>query len=251
MSIGFKRSILAIATTLAACHAHALSAGDLAFTAYNADEDGWSLVTFVDLAANTQFYFSDNEWSGSAFNSGESYHQWTTGTSTITAGTVIRFSKIDTTGLSASLGTLSRAAVSGNTNYGLSADNETIYLYQGSTATVPTSFVAAISTGAFSTAQGSLTNTGLSIGAGAVKLGNGSDYAEYTGPRDGKASLTDYKALVSDAANWTDRGDGAYAALVPDTSSFTVTAVPEPDAAAMVLAGLGLIGFMGRRRLVR
>src|SRR5690606_24678645 len=130
-------------------------------------------------------------------------------------------------------------------------DNETVYLYQGTNATTPTSFLAAISTGAFSSAQGSLTNTGLSIGAGAVKLGNGSDYAEYSGPRDGKASLSEYKALVSDVAHWTDRGDGAYAALVPDTTAFAVTPVPEPDAAAMVVAGLGLLGFMGRRRLTR
>lgn len=251
MSTGFKRSILAIATAVAAFNANALSAGDLAFTAYNADEDGWSLVTFVDLAANTQFYFSDNEWNGSAFNTGESHHQWSTGASTIAAGTVIRFSRIDTTSLSASLGTLNRASVSGSTNYGLSAENETIYLYQGTNATTPTSFLAAISTGAFSSAQGSLTNTGLSIGAGAVKLGNGSDYAEYTGPRDGKASLADYKALVSDATHWTDRGDGGYASVVPSTTAFTVTPVPEPDAAAMVLAGLGLLGFMGRRRLSR
>lgn len=251
MSTVFKRSILAIAATVVAFNANALSAGDLAFTAYNADEDGWSLVTFVDLAANTQFYFSDNEWNGSAFNTGESYHQWNTGTSTIAAGTVIRFSKIDTTSLSASLGSLGRASVSGSSNYGMSADNETIYLYQGSSATTPTSFLAAISTGAFSSAQGSLTNTGLSIGTGAVKLGNGSDYAEYNGPRDGKASLGEYKALVSDAANWTDRGNGSYSALVPNTTAFTVTPVPEPDAAAMVLAGLGLLGFMGRRRLTR
>ena len=248
----FKRSILALATTMVAFNANALSAGDLAFTAYNADEDGWSLVTFVDLAANTQFYFSDNEWNGSAFNTGESYHGWNTGGNAITAGTVIRFSRIDSAAnLSASLGTLSRVAVSGSSNYGMSADNETVYLYQGVSATAPATFLAAISTGAFSSEQGSLTNTGLSIGAGAVKLGQGSDYAEYTGPRSGLSSLADYKALVSDAAHWTDRGNGSYAALVPDTTAFSVTPVPEPDAAAMVIAGLGLLGFMGRRRLVR
>lgn len=251
MSIVLKRSIIALATAVAAFNANALSAGDLAFTAYNADEDGWSLVTFVDLAANTQFYFSDNEWNGTAFNTGESYHQWNTGGSTIAAGTVIRFSKIDTTGLSASLGTLGRVAVSGSSNYGMSADNETVYLYQGTGATAPTTFLAAISTGAFSSEQGSLTNTGLSIVAGAVKLGNGSDYAEYTGPRSGQTSLAAYKALVSDAANWSDRGNGGYASVVPDTTAFTVTAVPEPDAAAMVVAGLGLLGFMGRRRMAR
>ena len=57
----FKRSILALATAVVAFNAHAVSSGDLAFTAFNADEDGWSLVTFVDLAANSQFYFTDND----------------------------------------------------------------------------------------------------------------------------------------------------------------------------------------------
>ena len=252
MSTVFKRSILAIATTVAALNAHALSAGDLAFTSFNADEDGWSLVTFTDLAANTRFFFTDNEWNGTAFNTGESYHQWITGTSTIAAGTVIRFSKTDSaSALSASLGTLSRASVTGSTNYGLSQDADTIYLYQGTSATAPTTFVAAISTGAFSSTEGSLTNTGLSIGAGAIKLGNGSEYAEYTGPRTGKTTVADYKALVNNVANWNDRGEGSYASLVPNTTAFTVTAVPEPDAAAMVVAGLGLLGFMGRRRLTR
>ena len=169
----------------------------------------------------------------------------------IAAGTVIRFSSTDTTNLSASLGTLSRASVSGSTNYGISQDNDTVYLYQGASATAPTTFVAAISTGGFTADQGLLTNTGLSIGAGAVKLGAGSDYAEYTGDRSSLTSLADYKALVSDVANWTDRGNGAYAAVVPNTTAFTVTAVPEPDAAAMVVAGIGLLGFMGRRRLAR
>ncbi|HIV71870.1 MAG TPA: PEP-CTERM sorting domain-containing protein [Candidatus Aquabacterium excrementipullorum] len=247
----FKRSILALATAVVAFNAHAVSSGDLAFTAFNADEDGWSLVTFVDLAANSQFYFTDNEWDGSSFNSGESYHAWNTGSSVIAAGTVIRFSSTDTTNLSASLGTLSRASVSGSTNYGISQDNDTVYLYQGASATAPTTFVAAISTGGFTADQGLLTNTGLSIGAGAVKLGAGSDYAEYTGDRSSLTSLADYKALVSDVANWTDRGNGAYAAVVPNTTAFTVTAVPEPDAAAMVVAGIGLLGFMGRRRLAR
>ena len=48
----------------------ALSAGDIAFTSFNADEDGLSFVTFTNIAANTTIYFSDNEFVGGAFNSG-------------------------------------------------------------------------------------------------------------------------------------------------------------------------------------
>ena len=96
----FKQLTLA-AALLAASAAQAQSAGDIAFTTINADEDGWSLVTFVNLAPNTTIFFSDNEWNGSAigsggaFNTGESYHQWTSGAAPIAAGTVIRFSAID------------------------------------------------------------------------------------------------------------------------------------------------------------
>lgn len=53
-----KQLTLALAAA-AALPASALTTGDFAFTAFNADEDGWSLVTFVDIAANTQVYFSD------------------------------------------------------------------------------------------------------------------------------------------------------------------------------------------------
>ncbi|MEP7319135.1 MAG: hypothetical protein ABI921_10345, partial [Panacibacter sp.] len=73
-----------------------LTKGDIAFTAFNADEDGWSLVNFVDIPANTIIYFTDNEATGTtSFNTGESYHQWNTGANIIPAGTVVRFSAID------------------------------------------------------------------------------------------------------------------------------------------------------------
>jgi hypothetical protein len=99
-----------------------LTTGDIAFISFNADEDGWAIATFVDIDPNTSIYFTDNEaTSTTAFNTGESYFQWVSGTSTISAGTVIRFSAVDSsTLLASSVGTLSRATVSGSTNYGLS-----------------------------------------------------------------------------------------------------------------------------------
>lgn len=244
-----KKYALALAVA-AALPASALTTGDLAFTAFNADEDGFAMVALASVAANTKVYFSDNEWSGTAFNTGESFSSWVSGASVINAGTVIRFSKTDSaTLLAATVGTLARETVASSSNWGLSQTADTLYAYLGSSATAPTTFLAAISSGTFGTAtDGTLTNTGLSLGAGAVQLQAGSDYAQYNGARAGQASFAGYKALVSNVANWTDSGDGSFATAVPNTAGFTVTAVPEPESYALMLSGLAAIGLLVARR---
>ena len=252
------KKISLIAALLLSTQANAaLNAGDIMFTAFNADEDGLSFVTFVDIAANTRIYFSDNEWTGSAFNTGESYNQWVS-SSVVTAGTVVRFSDYDKTSLSASSGVLSRATVSGNSNWGLSNSGETVYAYVGTGATAPTTFLSAITNGTFA-ANGSLTNTGLSKGVNAIELtskagaSNEPDYAEYNGVRSGLSSFTDYKAQVANVNNWNVDTVAASdsAGVVPNTAAFTVSAVtpvPEADSVAMLLAGLGVLGLVRRRQ---
>lgn len=235
----------------------ALNAGDIMFTSFNADEDGLSFVTFVDIAANTTIYFSDNEWTGSAFNTGESYNQWIS-SSVVTAGSVVRFSAYDKTSLSASTGVLSRATVSGNSNWGLSNSGETVYAYLGNSATSATTFLSAITNGKFST-DGALTNTGLTKGVNAIELTAKSgassepDYAEYNGVRSGLDSFVDYKTQVADLNNWSvdTVNNSVSAGVVPNTTAFSinaVTPVPEADSLGMLLAGLGLLGLVRRRQ---
>lgn len=248
-----KKSIFALAALVAAGSANAMVAGDIMFTAFNADEDGLAFVTFVDMAANTTIYFADNEWNGSAFNSGESYNVWNSGASVIAAGTVVRFSAYDKPTLSASHGTLARETVSGNTNWGIANSNETVYAYLGTSATAPTTFLTAITNGTF-TENGPLTDTGLVEGVTAIRLNTlvpsaSPDFAEYTGDRISQVSFDDYKPLLANSANWfVDAISGTYTTTVPDTSVF-IASIPEADTYLMMLSGLGLLGFSARRKL--
>lgn len=236
------KHLAALATLAAAASpALALSTGDIAFTAFNADEDGWSLVSFVDIAPNTQIFFSDGTAaSATTLGSGESAFSWDTGASVITAGTVVRFSAIDAAGRAASVGSFS---VVNSTNLGLSATAETVYAFLGSSATAVTTMLSAVSTEATTT---SLSTVGLNAGTNAIKLTSSADFAGYTGARTGLASLAAYAPLVNDAANWSINVNGDGSSVVPDTTVFA--AVPEPEGYALMLAGLAGLALLRRRR---
>jgi hypothetical protein len=241
------RKILAAAVLAAtALEANAsLTTGDIAFTSFNADEDGWSLVTFVDIAANTSIFFSDNAWNGTSFSTSESFHTWNSGAAAIGAGSVIRFSAIDAAGRSASIGTLTGAG----SNFGMNATSETIFAYLGSNISTPTTFL----TGVSSEGTASLSTAGLVAGVNAVVLTNSTDYAEFTGIRTGAAAFGDYRAVVNNAANWNILVGGAQEGKVPNTASFSVipAAVPLPAAGWMFLSVTGLFGCLSRRRTVQ
>ncbi len=238
----FKKFALALAVA-AALPASALTTGDLAFTAFNADEDGWSLLTFVDIAAGTQVFFSDGAaTNANTIGTGESSFSWNTGANVISAGTVVRFSAIDVAARAASAGSFS---VVGSGNLGLSATSETVYAFLGTSATAVTTMLTAVSSEASLT---SLTTVGLTAGTDAVKLTSSTDYAGYTGLRAGELTFAAYAPMVNNAANWFINVGGNGTAVLPDTTAFSVTAVPEPESYALMLSGLAAIGLLARRR---
>ncbi len=236
--------LLATSTTVNA----ALQPGDIAFTAFNADEDGFAVVALRPIAAFSTIHFSDNEWTGGApgigaFNTGESTFAWVTGPEPIAAGTVIRFSAVDQPPRAASVGAF--GILPGGTT-GFAATGDTLYAYVGETPTQPTQLLAAISSDGF--AGSDLTGSGLAVGVNAIAVGSGADYAEYQGMRVGAASFADYATLIADASQWRSHATGEFAATVPNLEPFAVAAVPEPQTYAMLATGLGLIGWRLRKR---
>ncbi|WP_018411847.1 hypothetical protein [Methyloversatilis thermotolerans] len=239
-----SRKLLCLASLSLSIHAAfaAPSAGDIAFTAYNTDEDGWSIVVLSDLAADSTLYFTDSNWDGATFTSAEGVHRWNSGASVIAAGTVVRFSAIDQAARAVSIGSLSSSG-----NAALSSSGDTLLAFVGASAASPDAFLAGVSSESAANAAAALAAAGLGAGAQALALPSGTDYAFYSGPRSGLPSMTDYLGLLGDKTNWTVYTDGNHADAVPDTSAFSVSAVPEVDRSSLLLAGLGVIAAAALR----
>jgi len=224
----------------------AVTTGGIAFVGFNADgNDDFAIVTLQDIASGESILFSENEWDGSAFSTGESVLEWTT--PALTAGTVVTFSTLGS-GSTASVSHGSLSFISG-TATALAVSSEALYAFQGSAA-APSVFLAAIANQAaeFNGSTGTLANTGLSIGTTAVQLDNGTDGAAYAGMRSGVASFADYLPLIGDAANWQMEPSEGTLVLPFDTSGFTTAAIPEPSTAAVLASALAGMALLARRR---
>ncbi len=200
-----------------------LSEGDIMFVAYNGDgDDGFAIVALVDIPANSTIYFNENEWNGSSIGSGGAFISstegeitWSTGSSEITAGTVVTFDEVDNAinaNYGASVGTITGS-------FALGTSNEVIYAFVGTDDETPTTFLSAIANDEFNVTNGQLVNTGLAAGVDAVNIDGDEDVMAYTGSTVCNGTQAACAAQIANLTNWTTQdatGDQDQDSTVPD-----------------------------------
>ena len=138
-----------------------LAAGDVAIVSYEtqlvasgASPDALRFVLLRPIGSGTQIFISDRAWNGTAFagaSAGEGTYTYTAGAD-LPAGTVITITGAQ----------LSTAGIT------LSVAGEAIFVYQGSGADAPTTFLSAIEVADDnSTFNATLAGTGLTVGTNA------------------------------------------------------------------------------------
>ena len=151
-----------------------LNQGDILFIGLKTDgDDGFALVTFVDLERETQIYFADSEWNGTRFGMDESAILWQSGPETVKAGSIITFDFLN------SEPRVSSGLVRGK--MALSQESDAVFAYLGTGPRVPLLFLAAVANDP--QGFGTLTNTGLKE-ENAIVYPRGTYFAEYAGRRE-------------------------------------------------------------------
>lgn len=223
--------------------------GDLAVVGFCADStDFLAMVALATIPANSTFYLRDDEWNGTAFNTGEGTLSWNIGTNAIAVGTIIRFNALAVDTLrNVSVGTITRT---GTGTFDLSGSNDALYCYQGSDQNTPSHFICAIINGVNFAAATASVGTGLTEGGGtAVTLGTTAlptpDMGAYKGTRTGLTKDA-FLAAIGNLTNWDiEDGSGNQSAngITPDlpfsNTSFTLgntAATPDIKFEAKVLS---------------
>ncbi len=198
--------------------------GDVAIVGWNADgNDDLAFVALVDIPQGTSITFCDQEWDGTAFNSGEGDISWLADND-VAAGTVITLSNLSSEPV-ADIGSL------GTGELNLAASNESVFVYfvdpQGEMKFL-TAFTIDSSDG-----LGTLDGTGLEFGTTAIDFGptdhKDSDIFLYTGPRDREAKFSDFAGRINDPMFWAAQDgsggqheDGTPPDLPFDNTAFTL-----------------------------
>ncbi len=108
----------------------ALSPGDVMLT--GVVSDGNDIISFLllkDVDMNTTIRFTDNEWTGTAFNSGEGFLTWTA-TSAFSCGTQVIITNPGNTSITANNGSAARTGGS----FALAGGGDALYMFQDGTS---------------------------------------------------------------------------------------------------------------------
>ncbi len=180
------------------------AAGDIMFVGYNADgTDGFAFVLLVDTPNGTSIGFTDNEWDGSSFNTGEGEITWTNNTGgTLSAGTVIKL-----TGTSSGSPSANSGSAAGSIN--LNASDEGLFAFTG-TASSPGTFLSAIFNDAIANTGNTLTSTGMTEGTTATAITGDEDVMVYSSGSTvcSFSVLSGCRTLLATPGNW-DTQDGS------------------------------------------
>ena len=189
------------------------AAGDVAIIGYNSAQttapvgaaQSLTFVVLRPLAAGTVIYFTDRTWNGTSFTG-----SGTDGTFSYT---------VPGGGLAA--GAVITPPLTGFGGTEFANSGEAIYVYTGTDANTPTTFLFALEfADGNSTFSATLTNTGLVAGVSAVSVPT--DIGSYHGPTNGGGAEY-FMRQISDAQNWAgDDIDGVQAHPHPVNSLFQV-----------------------------
>ncbi len=178
---------------------NSLAAGDVMLTGYNSDgNDGLAFVALADIPAYTTLWITDEEWTGSAFGTGEGDNYWYN-TVLTPAGTVVDLSQFQSSPFAA----VATSGFAGRGTRGamaLGASDEQVYIYTGRER-APQAFLTAFSNESFTFGGATLVGTGLVDGTNAFNISGDEDVAAYTGTRTGQTK-SQYQALLTNIANW-------------------------------------------------
>ena len=243
------------ATLLSTSSFGALIAGDVAIVGFQASgvtTDSVSFVTFVDLAAGTTLYFTDNGWTGTAFRGvsatdgdGNENLMRFTAVNTIVAGTIIgsRISSAEYAwAITGSIG----PGTSAYAQLSLSSTGEQVTILESTNPSNPifSDFTALYNfdnTSAYEAATSSATGSlapGLVQGTSAVLLTSPANSALFNLNTLASGTKSEWLAAIGNAANWTT-GTGT-----ADAGSGFIVVAPAPGALAL----LGCAGLVGSRR---
>jgi hypothetical protein len=271
------KRILTLATLAAATFATqaagtSLATTDFAFTGVNGNTTagGWSFVTFVDIAAGTTIYFTDTNVlqatpsAGVFSTTAETFWSWTA-SAKVAAGTSVALLGTGVSGQYAAKSGAAGGTANGtvaNLNGGvsnLSSGGDILYAYQAASYATnyqpaAITFLGAISNrGTYTSSDNPTAATslgGIQLREYKLDAATATRYTQFTAqvttndaPYGSVAAL---KAALAANANWTTVAASNTLPIVSDV--LAVSAVPEPQTYALLLAGLAAVGGLARRR---